>query len=87
VSARAAGCAVLAAGGLVVRGAAVAGVVAPVGVSCSTRRLLRGALLARRPSVRRVALPALGAGRAFVPGSARGWLWGFRVRRFFSSLR
>ena len=53
----------LAAGGLVVRGAAVAGVVAPVGVSCSTRRLLRGALLARRPSVRRVALPALASSR------------------------
>ena len=48
VAARAAGCAVLAAGGLVVRGAAVAGVAAPVGVSCSPRRLLRGALLARR---------------------------------------
>ena len=53
-----AGCAVLAAGGLVVRGAAVAGVAAPVGVSCSPRRLLRGALLARRPAVRRVAAAA-----------------------------
>ena len=28
-----------------------------------------------------------GRGGAFVPGSARGRLWGFRVRRFFSSLR
>ena len=143
-SARAAGCAVLAAGGLVVRGAAVAGVVAPVGVSCSTRRLLRGALLARRPAVRRVRLPrrkrtgtagarrlvsflggreepirstiiavprnrpfraavrrarllaarpavrrvALSAvassGPTFLPGSPRGLLFGFRVRRLFA---
>ena len=58
-----AGCAVLAAGGRLVCGAGVAGVVAPVGLSCSSRRLLRGALLARRPAVRRVALPVLGSGR------------------------